>query len=45
MPLVDHAGQLVGLVTLDDILQVLGDEMANAGKVLARQTRRAAARG
>jgi CBS domain-containing protein len=43
MPVVDHSGKLVGLVTLDDILLLVGDELAHAGKVLARQTPRAAA--
>jgi CBS domain-containing protein len=43
MPVVDHSGKLVGLVTLDDILLLVGDELTHAGKVLARQTPRAAA--
>jgi CBS domain-containing protein len=43
MPVVDHSGKLVGLVTLDDILLLVGDELAHAGKVLARQTPRAVA--
>lgn len=43
MPVVDHAGRLVGLVTLDDILMVLAGEFDQAGRVLAHQTPRAAA--
>jgi CBS domain-containing protein len=33
MPVVDHSGKLVGLVTLDDILLLVGDELSHAGKV------------
>jgi CBS-domain-containing membrane protein len=43
MPVVDPSGKLVGLVTLDDILLLVGDELTHAGKVLARQTPLAAA--
>ena len=43
MPVVDHDGKLVGLITLDDILLLLGQELNQAGKVLAQQTPRAAA--
>ena len=43
MPVVDHNGKLVGLVTLDDILLLLGKELSQAGKVLAQQTPRTAA--
>jgi len=43
MPVVDHADRLVGLVTLDDILMLFADELNRAGKILVRQTPRAAA--
>jgi CBS domain-containing protein len=43
MPVVDHTGKLVGLVTLDDILVLIGDELSRVGKVLTWQTPRAAA--
>jgi CBS domain-containing protein len=42
MPVVEHTGKLVGLVSLDDVLSLMGSELAHVGKVLARQTPRAA---
>ena len=43
MPVVDHIGRLVGLITLDDVLLLLAGEFDQAGKLLAQQTPRAAA--
>ena len=43
LPVVDHDGRLVGLVTLDDILMLLAEEFADIGKLLERETPRAAA--
>jgi CBS domain-containing protein len=35
---VDRAGSLVGLVSLDDLLMLLGDEMAQIGRVVRGET-------
>lgn len=43
LPVIGAAGQLVGLVTLDDILQLLAEEMASIGRVLSSETPAAAA--
>jgi CBS domain-containing protein len=43
LPVVDRAGKLVGIVTLDDILMLLSEEFTQAGHVLDRETPVAAA--
>jgi CBS domain-containing protein len=43
LPVVDQNGKLVGLVTLDDILMLLAEEFTDVGRLLARETPRAAA--
>jgi signal-transduction protein with cAMP-binding, CBS, and nucleotidyltransferase domain len=40
LPVVDEAGQLAGLVTLDDILSLLTEELREIGGVLAEETPR-----
>ena len=43
VPVVDEAGKLAGLVTLDDVLRLLVEEFSQAGHVLERETPLAAA--
>jgi CBS domain-containing protein len=43
LPVVDAGGKLVGLVTLDDVLMLLAEEFADVGRLLERETPRAAA--
>jgi CBS domain-containing protein len=38
LPVVDEGGELVGLVTLDDILMLLCEEFNSIGGLLARET-------
>ena len=38
LPVVDAQGQLVGLVSLDDVLMLLGEELASISQLLQRQT-------
>lgn len=45
LPVVDAQGQLVGLVSLDDMLMLLGEELACISQLLQRETPRAAAEG
>lgn len=40
VPVVDHAGKLAGLVTLDDILELLTEEIREIGGILAQETPR-----
>jgi len=42
-PVVDQGGALVGLVSLDDILMLLAEEFADIGRLLEKETPRAAA--
>jgi CBS domain-containing protein len=44
LPVVDHESRLVGIVTLDDILLLLCEEIASIREVLTSQTPVAAAR-
>lgn len=37
MPVVDSGGSLVGIVTVDDIVQLLAEEMNAIGKLIARE--------
>jgi CBS domain-containing protein len=43
LPVVNHRNELVGLVTLDDILMSLADEFTEIGRLLHRETPRAIA--
>jgi CBS domain-containing protein len=43
MPVVDRAGRLVGVLSLDDVLTLLAEEFTEIGHLLDRQTPRAAA--
>jgi len=40
IPVVDHDHKLVGLVTLDDVLMLLAEELTNIGQLLERETPR-----
>ncbi len=44
LPVVDESGKLAGIVTLDDILDLLTEEMREIGGVLAEETPRTLAR-
>jgi len=45
LPIVDNDGQLVGIVTIDDLLEVLAEELNELAKIVAReQAHEAAAR-
>lgn len=37
LPVVDRTGKLVGIVALDDVVALLGEELSQIGKVLGRQ--------
>jgi CBS domain-containing protein len=43
LPIINDQGRLAGLVTLDDILMLLAEEFNRVGRLLARETPRAAA--
>ena len=38
LPVVDDTGQLIGLLSLDDVLQLLAEEFTSVGQLLQRQT-------
>lgn len=38
LPVVDHQGKLVGLLSLDDVLILLAEEFTQIGKLLERET-------
>jgi len=44
LPVVDLDRKLVGIVTLDDILMLLAEEFTEVGRLLGRETPRAAAK-
>jgi CBS domain-containing protein len=37
VPVVDKQGQLVGIVTVDDLVQLLGAELSELGKLISRE--------
>jgi len=39
MPVVDARGELVGLLSIDDVLELLAAELGNVGRVVAQSTR------
>jgi CBS domain-containing protein len=43
LPVVGPGGELVGIITVDDLLEVLGEELGELTKVLAREQAREAA--
>ena len=43
LPVVDEEGTLVGLVSMDDILMLLADEIAQLGQLVGRETPQAVA--
>lgn len=40
MPVVDRNGSLVGILSLDDLIQLLAEEMSELGKVIVREQAR-----
>jgi len=40
MPIVNQRGGLVGIVTLDDLLELLSDELAGLAKIISREQER-----
>lgn len=40
LPVVDGAGWLVGIITLDDLLELLAEEMGELAKLIARERQR-----
>jgi CBS domain-containing protein len=40
MPVVDSRGSLVGIISLDDLIQLLADEMSELAKVIVREQAR-----
>jgi len=38
MPIVDDTGKLIGIVTMDDIIRMLGEEMAAIAKNIEKQS-------
>lgn len=44
LPVVDDQGQLAGLLSLDDVLQLLAEELTSVGELLEQQTVKAVAR-
>lgn len=43
LPVVNKAGKMVGIIALDDLIMLLGDEMAHMASGMARGLKRAAA--
>jgi CBS domain-containing protein len=37
MPVIDAEGSLVGIVSVDDLIQLLGEEMSELGKLISRE--------
>lgn len=42
MPVVDHEGGLIGILTLDDVLSLLAEEMTELAKLVSHERRREA---
>jgi Mg/Co/Ni transporter MgtE len=40
LPIVDKDGQLVGIVSIDDLLEVLAEEFSELAKIMAREQAR-----
>jgi CBS domain-containing protein len=40
MPVVDQQGSLVGIVSVDDLIQLLGEELSELGKLISREQAR-----
>jgi CBS domain-containing protein len=40
MPIVDGQGSLVGIVSVDDLIQLLGEELSELGKLISREQAR-----
>jgi CBS domain-containing protein len=40
MPVVDQKGALVGIISLDDLIQLLAEEMSELAKVIVREQAR-----
>jgi Mg/Co/Ni transporter MgtE len=40
MPVVDRKGSLVGIISLDDLIQLLAQEMSELAKVIIREQTR-----
>jgi CBS domain-containing protein len=38
MPIVDPSGRLIGIITMDDIVRMLGEEMAGIARNIERQS-------
>jgi CBS domain-containing protein len=43
LPVVDHGGSLIGLVSMDDILMLVSEELAHIGQLVKRETPRGVA--
>jgi predicted transcriptional regulator len=43
LPVVDSASRLIGIITLDDLLELLAEEMGELAKLLARERQRESA--
>jgi CBS domain-containing protein len=43
LPVIDDSGQLTGIISLDDILALLAEEFTEVGRLLEKQTPKAAA--
>jgi Mg/Co/Ni transporter MgtE len=37
MPVVEPKGSLIGIISLDDLIQLLAEEMSELGKVIVRE--------
>ena len=42
MPVIDHEGGLVGILTLDDLLNLLAEEMTELAKLVSHERQREA---
>lgn len=42
MPVVDREGQLVGIVTVDDLLEVLAEELTDLTRIVSKEQAREA---